>query len=224
MTGFLKSNNPVSLTSYINALQEQLLPFLTASFLLTIAPGPDIIYVLVQSVAHGKKKGFFTALGLVSGILVHTTLVAFGVSALISNAENLFFFIKLLGACYMLYLAYQVYKSPAEVVFSATKVPNKKNWALYKQGFLMNVLNPKVILFFLAFFPGFLWAPEGNTVYQFYNLGLLFMAQALLVFSTIALLGGQVSGYLKNHQKSGRVLKWTQIIVFVGLSILILWP
>lgn len=203
-------------------MAEQLFPFLTASILLTLAPGPDIIYVLVQSISNGKKQGIFTSLGLVSGIIVHTSLVAFGISALIAASENLFFIIKLFGACYLFYLAFQVFKSDAKVAFSSEGVPNKTGWELFKQGFVMNVLNPKVTIFFLAFFPGFLWDSEGNTVYQFYLLGFLFMLQALLIFVTVSFLAGKISTYLKNHPNSGTVMKWTQILVFIGIGTFIL--
>lgn len=202
---------------------EQLLPFLTAAILLTLAPGPDIIYVLVQSMANGKKQGIFTAMGLVSGIIVHTTLVAYGISAVIATSATLFFIIKLFGASYLFFLAYKVYKSPAEVTFSSGNVPHKTGWKLFKKGFLMNVLNPKVTIFFLAFFPGFLWEPEGNTIYQFYLLGFLFMAQAFVIFVTVSFLAGKISYYLKIHPYSGSVLKWTQILVFVGIGIFILF-
>jgi threonine/homoserine/homoserine lactone efflux protein len=86
----------------------------------------------------------------------------------------------------------------------------------------MNVLNPKVAIFFLAFFPGFLWEPEGNTVVQFYTLGLIFMLQALIIFSTVAILAGRISKYLRKHPKSGVVFKWLQVVVFVGIGVFIL--
>ena len=87
----------------------------------------------------------------------------------------------------------------------------------------MNVLNPKVAIFFLAFFPGFLWEPEGNTLVQFYVLGLLFMLQALLIFATVAILSGKISRYLSSHRNSGVVFKWVQILVFLGIGIFILF-
>lgn len=201
---------------------EQLIPFLTASILLTLSPGPDIIYVLVQSIANGKKHGIFTASGLVSGIIVHTTLVAFGISALIAASETLFFIIKLFGAGYLFFLAYKVYKSKGDVAFSSEGVSQKSSLELFKQGFVMNVLNPKVTIFFLAFFPGFLWEPEVNTIYQFYFLGFLFMLQAFLIFTIVSFLAGKISVYLQRHPNSGMVLKWTQIVVFIGIGILIL--
>ena len=201
---------------------EQLIPFLTASILLTFSPGPDIIYVLVRSIAYGSKQGIVTALGLVSGILIHTSLVAFGVSAIISQSDNIFLFIKILGAVYLLFLAWQVFKSDPEIAFSSEGIRDKSLFSLFKQGFIMNVLNPKVGIFFLAFFPGFLWEPDGNTIAQFYILGFLFMLQALLIFSTIAILADKISVYIKSHPGSGVFLKWMQVVIFILIAILIL--
>lgn len=201
---------------------EQLIPFLTASAILTISPGPDIIYVMVQGMANGKKHGFVTALGLASGIIIHTSLVAFGVSAIIKNSDTLFFIIKLFGAIYLLYLAWQVFKSDPEIAYSSEGIKEKSLFSLYKQGFIMNVLNPKVTIFFLAFFPGFLWEPNGNTVIQFYILGAFFMLLTILIFGSVALLAGKISNYLKRHKHSGIVLKWLQIVVFIGIASFIL--
>lgn len=185
-------------------------------------PGPDIIYVLVQSVTNGKKYGIATSLGLVSGILVHTTLVAFGVSAIIKQSESLFFSIKLLGAIYLMYLAFLTYKSNDEVLITAT-ASKKSLLKLYKQGFVMNVLNPKVSIFFLAFFPGFLFSSNINTILQFYVLGGLFMVQALAVFSAVSLLAGNFANYLKAHPKFNTQLKWFKIVVFVSIALFIIF-
>lgn len=201
---------------------EQIIPFFTASILLTLSPGPDIIYVLVQSITYGKNAGIYTTLGLVTGIIIHTTLVAFGISALINQSEIIFFIIKILGALYLFYLAFKVYRSPAEIAIFTDDNKRRPDFNLFKKGFLMNVLNPKVTIFFLAFFPGFLWEPEGNTVLQFYILGFLFMLQAFLIFSSVALLAGRISMFLQENPSSGIYLKWVQIIVFVGIGILIL--
>ena len=201
---------------------EQLIPFLTASAILTISPGPDIIYVMVQGMANGKKHGFVTALGLATGIIIHTSLVAFGVSAIIKNSDTLFFIIKLFGAIYLLYLAWQVFKSDPDIAYSAEGIKEKSLFSLFRQGFIMNVLNPKVTIFFLAFFPGFLWEPGGNTVIQFYILGAFFMLLTILIFGSVALLAGKISKYLKKHKHSGIVLKWLQIVVFIGIASFIL--
>jgi len=201
---------------------EQLIPFLTASVLLTLAPGTDIIYVLVRSIAYGARQGIITALGLVSGIIVHTSLVAFGVSAIIRQSNTAFLVIKSLGALYLLYLAYQVYKSNPEIAFSSEGIKRKSLFSLFRQGFIMNVLNPKVGIFFLAFFPGFLWEPAGDTVYQFYILGFVFMLQALIIFCLVALAANAISGWVRSNPSSGLFLKWLQVIMFILIAILIL--
>ena len=176
----------------------------------------------MQSITNGKQYGLATVAGLISGCIVHTTLVAFGVSAIIKENDNLYYAIKLLGALYLLYLAYKVFRSDASITLDNANVPKKSLIQLYKQGFIMNVLNPKVSIFFLAFFPGFLFSDTLSTVTQFYILGFLFMAVSLVIFSTIAILAGTISDYIKQHKNVGVVLKWLQIIVFVGIAVFIL--
>lgn len=201
---------------------DLILSFILATSVLAFAPGPDNIYVLMQSITNGRAFGLATVCGLVAGCLVHTTLVAFGVSAIIKANETLFFAIKLFGALYLLYLAYKVYKSDAEVKLADSEAPKKNLGQLFKQGFIMNVLNPKVSIFFLAFFPGFLYSKTQSAVVQFYVLGLLFMLTSFIIFSTIAILAGSISNYLKQNAKVGLVLKWMQIVVFIGIAVLIL--
>ena len=201
---------------------EILLSFILATAALAMSPGPDNIYVLMQSVANGTKYGLATTAGLISGCIIHTTLLAFGVSLIIRESETLFFIIKLLGALYLLYLAYKVYRSSSAIHLSNDHVPKKSLVQLFKQGFIMNVLNPKVTIFFLAFFPGFLFSETMSTVIQFYILGFIFMGVSLVIFSAIAILAGSISENLKSHKNIGVVLKWLQIVVFVGIALLIL--
>ncbi|MCD2259674.1 LysE family translocator [Psychroserpens luteolus] len=200
---------------------DLLISFALATSALAISPGPDNIYVLMQSIVNGKKFGLATVAGLISGCLVHTTLVAFGVSALIKENDTLFFIIKLLGAMYLLYLAFKVYKSSDKLSLGSEHIPKKNLGQLFKQGFIMNVLNPKVSIFFLAFFPGFLFSDTMSTVTQFYVLGLLFMFVSTIIFSGIAVLAGIISKYIKQHERVGVYLKWLQIIVFVGIAVII---
>ena len=201
---------------------ETLISFAIATSILAISPGPDNIFVLTQSIVNGRKYGLATVLGLMTGCIIHTTLVAFGVSAIIKESENLFFFIKLLGAGYLIYLAYKVYKSDAKIVLSDDNVKKETLFQLFKKGFIMNVLNPKVTIFFLAFFPQFLFSETISKVIQFYVLGGLFILTSFTVFGTIAVLAGSISNYLKEHSKVGVFLKWGQIIVFVLIAIMIL--
>jgi len=201
---------------------ETLYLFCVASALLALAPGPDNIFVMVQSMAYGVKSGLVTVFGLISGCLIHTSLTAFGLSALIQQSDLAFTILKTIGVLYLLFLAYKVYKSDKAVSLGATGRPKKSFTALYFQGFLMNALNPKVALFFLAFFPGFLFHDQISSVKQFFVLGLLFMGISLVIFSGLAFLASKISDYLKSQPKTSLVLKWMQIVVFVGIAIFIL--
>lgn len=201
---------------------ETLISFVLATATLAFSPGPDNIFVLTQSIVNGRKYGLATVAGLMTGCIIHTTLVAFGVSEVIKQNPNLFFVIKLFGAAYLLYLAYQVYKSDAKIAFSIDNVEKKSTLELFKKGFWMNVLNPKVTIFFLAFFPQFLFSDTISTVVQFYVLGGLFILTSFIIFSTIAILAGTISESIKKNARIGVFLKWAQIIVFIGIAILIL--
>ncbi|MBQ4805644.1 LysE family translocator [Aquimarina sp. MMG015] len=197
--------------------------FIIATLALSISPGPDNIYVLMQSIVNGKKYGLATVAGLMSGCLVHTTLVAFGVSVIIKQSEILFFGIKLMGALYLFFLAYKVWRSKGSIQLSEDSVEKKSVGQLFKQGFIMNVLNPKVSIFFLAFFPGFLFSQELSNVTQFYVLGFLFIVVSFFVFGGIAIMAGYISDFVKSNSRVGEFLKWMQIIVFIGIGIFILF-
>ena len=199
-----------------------LIAFISATALLAFFPGPDNVYVLTQSLVNGKKSGLATVAGLMTGCLVHTTLLAFGVSAIIKANDNLFLGIKIFGALYLFFIAYKVYKSDASLIVSNGNAPKKSMSALFRQGFIMNVLNPKVALFFLAFFPGFLFSDSISTVIQFYTLGFLFMFVSFVIFGLIAVLAGSISSYITKNEKVGFIFKWLQIVVFIGLGIYIL--
>jgi len=202
-------------------MPESIIQFLLASVLLTISPGPDIIYVLVTGLSKGVKYGILLTTGLVSGILVHTSLVAFGLSAVIKTSETLFFGIKLFGALYLMYLAYKVFKQPADIDISKN-TSSKVNNNYIKQGFLMNVLNPKVTIFFMAFLSQFLWDKTNDTVIQFYVLGIIFMIQAFIIFSLVAIFADRFYKLIKNNPKSGYFFKYLQISVFIFIAVFIL--
>ena len=199
-----------------------LISFVLAVSFLAISPGPDNIFVLMQSVVYGKKYGISTTAGLMSGCLVHTTFVAFGVSTIIKENNTIFLVIKLLGAIYLCFLSYRVIKSDATITMTTQNIQKKTPFQLFKMGFMMNVLNPKVTIFFLALFPGFLFSNELSTVVQFYVLGGVFILVSFIIFSTIALLGGSISERIQQSKQIGVWLKWIQIIVFIGIALFIL--
>ncbi len=200
---------------------ESLISFSIATVVLALSPGPDNIYVLTQSLAHGSKSGIATTAGLISGCIVHTALLAFGISAVITASPTLFFAIKCIGAAYLLYLAYKVFTSEASIEISENGSQKKSSWNYFKTGVFMNLVNPKVMLFFIAFFPAFLWNSSEGTALQFFILGGVFMLVSFFVFSSIALLAGSISRYIKTHRGVGLVLKWLQIVVFIGIAVFI---
>jgi len=200
-----------------------LISFIAATFLLAISPGPDNIFVLIQSVTNGVKFGIATVLGLITGCLVHTSLVAFGVSALINKNETIFLTLKIFGASYLVFLAYKVFRNNNILSLDNIETSAKSVFQLFKQGFIMNVLNPKVSIFFLALFPGFLFSTTISTVNQFFILGFIFMGVSLVVFSMIAILAGTLSNYLLKHAGIGVLLKWLQIFVFMGIASFIMF-
>ena len=201
---------------------ESLISFSIATLFLALTPGPDNLYVISQSLTNGTKSGIATTIGLISGCIVHTTLLAFGVSAIIAASETLFYGLKVMGACYLLFLAYNVFRSNAHVDLK-DKASKKSYSQLFKQGVIMNLVNPKILIFFLAFFPGFLWDEYQHTIYQFYVLGILFMVISFIVFSGLAILAGYISTTLNENKNVSVLLKWTQIVVFVGIAIFILF-
>ena len=200
-----------------------LISFSIASFLLALAPGPDNFFVLTFSAKYGKTLGLFTVLGLVSGCLVHTTLVAFGVSALIINNDFLFSLLMYVGAFYLLFIAFKVYKSDNSIKELDQANNQIGKFKVFVNGFLMNILNPKVLAFFLAFFPTFIFSESINPLIQFYILGGIFMIITLIVFSSIAIFSSLIYRNFKKYRFYTDLLKWLNIIVLISIAIIILF-
>lgn len=203
---------------------ETWLSFAIASLILALSPGPDNIFVLTQSVARGYRYGIAIASGLITGCIVHTSIVALGFAVLIRDNAWLFYSIKIAGALYLLYLAYLTFKSPATINISDSKPSTSSLWSLYKKGIIMNLLNPKVTLFFLALLPQFVKKTTTPEWIQIYLLGFIFMAVSLFVFYAIAILGSQAARFIKSSIWFAPAMKWIQIVIFVGIAVAILLP
>lgn len=198
---------------------QLLFSFIAAVFLLAIAPGPDNIYVAFHSLKYGFKSGCYIVLGLMTGCLFHSSLLALGFSVFLSEFPLLFSSIKLLGAAYLIYLAYSLFRRGAPKNLSTGAVRDKKPFELFKQGLLMNLLNPKVSMFFLALFPGFLFLPGQPLWVQFMLLGFVFILVSTLVFSAIALLASRILNSLnKPSSYFLKAIHWTQIALFIGMA------
>ena len=200
--------------------------FLTASILLTLAPGPDILYLLTKSLSEGAKSGITLAAGLVSGIIFHTFLVMVGVATFIQNSPVAFTVLKIFGAAYLIFIAFKSFQA----AHAGKKISMQKSDAkisfikLYRRGVLMNVLNPKVLLFFLAFLPQFVNFSASSPSLQIIFLGVTFVVQAFLIFSAIAICAGKVRDLILRKKNLGQIFNYVEgfVLAIIALTLLIL--
>lgn len=197
---------------------ETALVFFAASALLALAPGPDNIFVLTQSALHGPRAGLLVTLGLCTGLIGHTFAVTIGVAALFQTSALAFTALKVVGACYLLYLAWGAFRAPPGTVQANANVQLDAG-RLYRRGIVMNLTNPKVSIFFLAFLPQFADPARGRLGLQLVMLGAIFMVAALLVFGAIALLAGSLGQWLNRSPKSQVILNRVAGTIFVALAL-----
>lgn len=191
--------------------------FLAAAVLITLAPGPDNLMVLSLSLARGRREGAAFGLGCAAGCLSHTALAALGVSALIAASPWAFLALKIAGGLYLIWLGVQILRHSGASP-TAPKAAQGDTRALFLRGLLANAVNPKVILFFLAFLPQFVMPARGDAALQIVVLGLIFTVQAGLLFATLALFAGRLGRSLARHPAVERWLNRLAGITFIGLG------
>ena len=192
--------------------------FFTASVLLALAPGPDNLYVMSQAMAKGKRAGFFITLGLCTGLIGHTMAVAFGIAVLFQTSMLAFTLLKFAGAAYLLYLAWKSFIAEGGAV-NLQKSVDASYWYLYRRGIIMNITNPKVSIFFLAFLPQFAQPSKGFITFQLVLLGGMFMLSTLVVFSSIAYLSAFVGKWFLKSSRTERILNMCAGTVFAALAV-----
>lgn len=197
---------------------DSLLIFASTSLLLALTPGPDNLFVLSQSALFGRRAGITITLGLCTGLIVHTGAVALGAAAIFQTSESAFTALKLAGAGYLIYLAWQSFRAAAQQSLTGATVALITT-AQYRRGVVMNLTNPKVSLFFLAFLPQFTSPQYGPLAPQIMVLGGVFMMSALSVFITIATLAGTVSQWWSRSQRAQIVLHRIAGLVFIALAV-----
>lgn len=197
-----------------------LIAFLGAAIVLTVMPGPDNLFVLAQSIAQDQKAGLVTSLGLCTGLLVHITAAVLGISAIIYQSTVIFSVVKFAGAAYLLYLAWQSFRAKGDP-FTIEQQNVQSYITLYKKGILMNVLNPKVSLFFLALLPQFVNPIHGNVAFQMLILGIVFLVQALVLFSLFSIFAGKVRKVIVVKPSIAKRLNMIQgmLFTFIGIQI-----
>lgn len=191
------------------------LAFLIAAIAITVSPGPDNLFIISQGMAHGRRPALFAALGMSSGLVVHIAAVAVGLAAVLAASPLLFRFIQIAGTAYLLWVAWGLWQSGGQPLAQAS-ASRSPDLALWRRGFLMNVLNPKVAVFFLAFLPQFLGPdPESATVRVLW-LGLLFWVQVIVIFGAIAWFSGGLGRWLANRDRARRwILRAAAIVLIV---------
>ena len=192
--------------------------FSISSILLALTPGPDMLYIAARSVAQGRSAGIVSALGVHSGLLIHTIAAALGISALIEASAVAFNLIRFAGAAYLIYLGIQAFMSKSEPL-EVKPVAQKTMKEIFYQGLITNLLNPKVILFFLAFLPQFIDPTKGNASTQLILLGILLVVVSLPVDIAVGLLGGVLGKWMKSNKGMQRSGKWITGSVFISLGI-----
>jgi len=192
--------------------------FFTASVALAFAPGPDNIFVLTQSALHGRKAGLLVTIGLCTGLLVHTAAVSLGVAAIFQTSALAFNILKMVGAMYLLYLAWQAFKAGATKIDESAELQMDLR-KLYYRGVIMNITNPKVAIFFLAFLPQFADPAIGSITIQMMMFGGLFIIATLLIFGSIAWSAGFLGEWLKGSEKAQVIMNRIAGTVFAGLAL-----
>ena len=196
---------------------ETIIAFVTASVILSLVPGPDNLFVMSHSALKGWKIGFYTTLGLCTGLIGHTVLVAIGVSVIFQTSEIAFNALKVIGVCYLLYLALLSVQNKELNLGGTDKNSTKRSY--YLTGVIMNLTNPKVALFFLVFLPQFVNTSNDNVTIQIFLLGLLFILSALCVFTSIAYLASFLENFLKKSKTVNKNLNILAAIVYFTLAI-----
>ncbi|MBB3107576.1 RhtB (resistance to homoserine/threonine) family protein [Psychrobacter luti] len=209
---------------------ENYLGFVMAAIFLNLTPGTDSMYIITRSMSQGQTAGFYSVLGIISGILVHTLLAAFGLSVLLASSPLAFTLVKYIGASYLCYLGSKMLTSK-QTPLLASNLPNEEKiasarpldrWQIYKQGVITNTFNPKVALFFLAFFPQFIDPSYANSMLSLLFLGLTFATTGFIWCTCLALLASKFSENLRKNPTIEVILNRISGVIFIGMGVKLL--
>ncbi|MFT5195189.1 MAG: threonine/homoserine/homoserine lactone efflux protein [Candidatus Promineifilaceae bacterium] len=195
-----------------------LLIFITAAVSLLIIPGPAVTFIIARTVEHGRMAGFISELGILTASLIHTLLAAFGLSALLLQSAVAFSVVKYAGAAYLIFMGIQSLRS-TPVAIDPQNIEPASLPTIYRQGFVVNLFNPKGILFFFAFLPQFVAPERGNPTFQIVVLGLIFVGLALISDSTYMFLAGAVRNALSGNLKVARFQKNFAGVIYIVLGL-----
>ncbi|NIK92855.1 LysE family translocator [Mangrovimonas sp. CR14] len=198
---------------------ENLIPFMITALFFIMTPGIDTFFVLNKSIGQGQKSGFYATLGINTGVLAHTFFAALGLSVLVAKSTLAFTFIKFIGAGYLIYIGFLKLNNKEGFFTTENKKLNENSKNDFWAGFLTNTLNPKVALFFLAFFPQFIDVNQMNNPIPFLFLGIIYALIGIVWFLILTLFASVFSQKLKSNPKSGRWLNKFSGLVFIVMGI-----
>ena len=194
--------------------------FVVSCILLNLTPGQDTVFVLGRTLAHGRTAGIFSTFGIMSGVLIHTSLAAVGLSAILATSALAFNIVKYAGAVYLVWIGFGFLTNTGSAdKQKSVKLENPGNWTLFRQGLFTNILNPKVSLFFLSFLPQFVAPHSGSIVVSFALLGMIFFTTGSVWCLVLVGTSAWLSERLKYQKSIGGLLKKLAGTLFVGLGI-----
>ncbi|UGU17822.1 LysE family translocator [Sinomicrobium kalidii] len=199
---------------------DTLLLFALAAFIMVMSPGPNMVYLISRSLSQGKEAGIVSLFGVICGFLFHIVMVSFGLTAIFFAVPYAYITVKILGVGYLLFLAYKAVRSKQNNLFSADSTLKKDSKVrLFHTGFLTNVLNPKMAVFYLSFFPQFIKPEYGSVLAQSFQLGIV---QVLISFSVnflIVIFAARMSVWLSRNPSWARFQRWFMASVLTGLAV-----
>lgn len=193
--------------------------FLATAFALNVAPGPDLLYILTKTIRNGKKVGLASALGVCTGALFHVFAAAVGLSMILVSSTLAFGLVKYIGAAYLFYLAYQALQSSGFEFIVESSNQRETAFESFKQGIIIDILNPKVAIFFMAFLPQFVRENSGPVSFQLIYLGLLVIAVAIVVETAYVLVADKISERIRSSKRLSIWLDRAVGAMFVTLGI-----
>ena len=192
--------------------------FAVAGLALNIVPGADMTFVIASSARGGRREGIIAALGIGAGALVHVVAATLGISAVLESSQAAFDLIKWLGAAYLLWIAFSLLR-PRETAAGTIARPSGVGWRLFRAAMMVNILNPKVALFFLAFLPQFVDPDAAVPALQILFLGLWFDLVGTLVNIIVALTAAGMAARIGRHRLAGRIARWVAATAIAGLAV-----
>jgi threonine/homoserine/homoserine lactone efflux protein len=193
--------------------------FIVAALVLLLTPGPAVLYIVTRSLDQGRRAGFVSVLGVHAGTLVHVAAAAAGLSAVLAASATAFSVVKYLGAAYLIYLGVRQLRSRAIDPEDVTRAAPPRLSRAFVDGFVVNVLNPKTALFFLAFLPQFVTVSRGAVPAQILGLGVVFVALGLLTDGLYALTAGAAAQWLRARRGVALTRRWIPGTMYIGLGL-----